>query len=36
MEIWVSSIAKERLARVPELLIGYMGIDMVITTMSCD
>jgi hypothetical protein len=36
MEVEVSSIAMERLARVSELLIGYMGIDMVITMMSCD
>ena len=36
MEIEVSSIAIGRLVRVPELLIGYTGIDMVITTMSCD
>ena len=31
MEVEVSSIAMERLARVSHLLIGYMGIDMVIT-----
>ena len=36
MEVEVSLIAMERLARVSHLLIGYMGIDMVITTMSCD
>ena len=36
MEVEVGSFAMERLARVSHLLIGYMGIDMVITTMSCD
>ena len=36
MEIEVSSIAMDRLARVSHLLIGYMGIVMVITMMSCD
>ncbi len=36
MKVEVSSIATERLARGSQLLIGYMGIDMVITTMSCD